>query len=83
MLATMEDGDTVEVGPVGDEGMVGLGIFCGAVEWLWGERCERIWLTTKPGSRAEGFYAHLGWAPTGVTDKGEVRFEIQRPPLAS
>jgi GNAT superfamily N-acetyltransferase len=54
-----------------------------AVEWLCGEGCERIWLTTEPGSRAEGFYAYLGWAPTGVTDKGEVRFEFQRPPLAS
>lgn len=30
MLATMEDGDTVEVGPVGDEGMVGLRVFLGA-----------------------------------------------------
>jgi CRP-like cAMP-binding protein len=27
MLATMHDGSTVEVGPVGDEGMLGLGIF--------------------------------------------------------
>lgn len=54
-----------------------------AVEWLWGEGCERIWLTTGPGSRAEGFYAHLGWTPTGVTDKGEVRFELQRTPPAS
>lgn len=27
MLSTMEDGSTVEVGPVGDEGMVGLRIF--------------------------------------------------------
>ena len=30
MLAMMEDGSTVEVGPVGDEGMVGLSIFFGA-----------------------------------------------------
>ena len=30
MLTTMEDGLTVEVGPVGDEGMVGLRIFLGA-----------------------------------------------------
>ncbi len=30
MLATMKDGSTVEVGPVGDEGMVGLNIFFGA-----------------------------------------------------
>jgi len=54
-----------------------------AVEWLWGEGCERIWLTTEPGSRAEGFYAHLGWAQMGVTEKGEVRFELQRPLLMS
>ena len=30
MLASMENGDTVEVGPVGDEGMVGLTVFFGA-----------------------------------------------------
>jgi CRP-like cAMP-binding protein len=30
MLCTMENGDTVEVGPVGDEGLVGLRIFLGA-----------------------------------------------------
>jgi CRP-like cAMP-binding protein len=30
MLCTMQDGDTVEVGPVGDEGLVGLRIFLGA-----------------------------------------------------
>ena len=27
MLASKEDGDTVEVGPVGDAGMVGLNVF--------------------------------------------------------
>jgi GNAT superfamily N-acetyltransferase len=54
-----------------------------AVEWLWLEGCERIWLTTEPGSRAEGFYAHLGWSPTGITDKGEVRFELHRSTTAS
>lgn len=30
MLCTMKDGDTVEVGPVGDEGLVGLRVFLGA-----------------------------------------------------
>ncbi|MCA1575679.1 MAG: cyclic nucleotide-binding domain-containing protein, partial [Acidobacteria bacterium] len=30
MLSTMEDGRTVEVGPVGHEGLVGLRIFLGA-----------------------------------------------------
>ena len=32
MLTTMENSDTVEVGPVGDEGMVGLSIFFGATQ---------------------------------------------------
>lgn len=50
-----------------------------AVGWLWREGCESIWLTTEPGSRAEGFYEHLGWTRAGVTDKGEVRFELRRP----
>lgn len=51
-----------------------------AVGWLCSEGSERIWLTTEPGSRAEGFYAHLGWVRTGMTDKGEVRFEHQCRP---
>jgi CRP-like cAMP-binding protein len=34
MLSTMEDGRTVEVGPVGNEGLVGLRIFLGAEESL-------------------------------------------------
>lgn len=51
-----------------------------AVGWLWDLGSERIWLTTEPGSRAEGFYAHLGWVRVGTTDKGEVRFELQSRP---
>lgn len=50
-----------------------------AVGWLWREGCECIWLTTEPGSRAEGFYEYLGWTRVGMTEKGEVRFELQRP----
>ena len=30
MLATMEDGRTVEIGPIGNEGLVGLGVALGA-----------------------------------------------------
>ena len=30
MLTTMEDGTTIEVGPVGDEGLVGLNVYLGA-----------------------------------------------------
>lgn len=57
---------------------IGRALLQQAVDWLWSQGCKSIWLTTAPGSRAEGFYAHLGWAATGLTDKGEVRFELQR-----
>lgn len=48
-----------------------------AVGWLCREGCLSIWLTTEPGSRAEGFYEHSGWTRAGMTDKGEVRFELE------
>jgi GNAT superfamily N-acetyltransferase len=51
-----------------------------AVGWLCGEGSERIWLTTEAGSRAEGFYAHLGWVRVGMTDRGEVQFELRCQP---
>lgn len=51
-----------------------------AVGWLCAEGAEHIWLTTEPGSRAEGFYAHMGWARVGMTEQGEVRFELQCRP---
>jgi len=54
-----------------------------AVDWLCLEGCASISLTTEPGSRAEGFYSHLGWTRAGMTDKGEVRFELICPVAGS
>ena len=50
-----------------------------AVDWLCLAGCASISLTTEPGSRAEGFYSHLGWTRAGITEKGEVRFELECP----
>jgi GNAT superfamily N-acetyltransferase len=36
---------------------------------------RRMWLTTDPGTRAEGFYRAAGWEVCGVEDNGELRFE--------
>jgi GNAT superfamily N-acetyltransferase len=47
-----------------------------AVNWLHGRGHRMIWLSTEPGTRAEGFYAHLGWRRVGVTPSGETRFEF-------
>ncbi len=50
-----------------------------AVAWLWEQGADRIWLTTAPDTRAAGFYRHLGWNVAGVTEHGEIRFELARP----
>lgn len=48
------------------------------VSWLWSQRLDRLWLTTEPGTRAQRFYEAAGWQLTGQTDRGELRFEMQR-----
>lgn len=37
---------------------------------------RQLWLTTEPGTRAERFYLSAGWERAGITDSGEVRFEL-------
>lgn len=49
------------------------------VSWLWEQGLDRLWLTTGPDTRAEGFYRKLGWQSCGLTPNGEIRFELQRP----
>lgn len=49
------------------------------IQWLWSLGLTRLWLTTSPGTRAEGFYRSLGWQPCGVVVSGELRFELGRP----
>jgi quercetin dioxygenase-like cupin family protein/GNAT superfamily N-acetyltransferase len=50
------------------------------VEWLWSRGLERLWLTTGPGTRAQGFYERRGWQNLGLTDQGEILFELRRVP---
>jgi GNAT superfamily N-acetyltransferase len=49
------------------------------VAWLWSRGVEHLWLTTQPGTRAEEFYATAGWVRTGLTSRGEIRFELSAP----
>jgi len=44
-------------------------------DWLWTQGKEPIWLSTDPGTRAEGFYRKAGWRVTCTTPGGEIRFE--------
>jgi GNAT superfamily N-acetyltransferase len=48
------------------------------VDWLWDQGLDRIWLTTQPGTRAQHFYETAGWANVGITEHGEIRFELRR-----
>lgn len=48
------------------------------VDWLWQAGADRLWLTTESNTRARHFYETAGWTNTGVTEHGEIRFELQR-----
>ena len=50
------------------------------VNWLRSQGTKLLWLTTAPGTRAERFYEKAGWRRSGVTAKGEARFERTSDP---
>lgn len=60
---------------------LGRALLDAAVNWLWSEGVERVWLETDPNSRAAGFYSRLGWQATSTTPKGETRFVLALPPV--
>ncbi|MEL6674789.1 MAG: GNAT family N-acetyltransferase [Bacteroidota bacterium] len=39
---------------------------------------EALWLSTTPGTRAEGFYRKLGWQEVGPFGEEEIKFEFYR-----
>ncbi len=45
------------------------------MEWVADQSIEYIWLSTEPGTRAEGFYRKMGWQEVGLTESGEIKFE--------
>ncbi|MEZ5429002.1 MAG: GNAT family N-acetyltransferase [Pyrinomonadaceae bacterium] len=47
---------------------------------LWSDGAKRLWLTTAPGTRAEGFYRKAGWQCRGSARNGELRFELSGKP---
>ncbi|MCY3765422.1 MAG: GNAT family N-acetyltransferase [Gemmatimonadetes bacterium] len=52
-----------------------------AVDWLWQNGAEEIWLETETNTRAEGFYEHLGWRRGEVVIKDgyeEVRYNLKK-----
>ena len=50
-----------------------------ALEWLWDNGVDLVWLTTGPGTRAARFYERKGWIAKGSDGTGDVRYEYRRP----
>lgn len=46
------------------------------MNWYFSKTNQPVWLSTAPGTRAEGFYRKLGWIETGMYGKGEIRFQL-------
>ena len=49
-----------------------------AVSWLWQNGAQHLWLTTDPRSKAARFYQRRGWVATGRSERGDMRYELQR-----
>lgn len=47
------------------------------MDWFFAQDVERVWLSTDPGTRAEGFYQAAGWRRAGDYH-GEARYEMSR-----
>jgi GNAT superfamily N-acetyltransferase len=48
------------------------------MDWFFSRQVRSVWLTTDPGTRAEGFYRKAGWIAAGLEANGEIRFEMSR-----
>lgn len=66
------------VHPGFDRRGIGRALHDAMLSWYFSQTSEPLWLSTAPGTRAEGFYRRAGWCETGRTASGEVRFELTK-----
>ena len=66
------------VEPGQDKKGIGRALHDMMMDWYFSQTDQPIWLSTSPGTRAEGFYRKAGWQETGLYGKGEIRFEMNR-----
>jgi GNAT superfamily N-acetyltransferase len=57
---------------------IGSALLCFAVEWMWDNGHELIWLETRQGTRAETFYRRKGWRAERTNKNGLMYFERAR-----
>lgn len=46
------------------------------IDWLYGTGLKKLWLTTSPNTRAQYFYEKAGWKSAGMTEAGEICYEL-------
>lgn len=46
------------------------------LDWYFSQTQNTIWLSTTPGTRADGFYRKCGWREVGPYGDGEIKFEM-------
>jgi GNAT superfamily N-acetyltransferase len=58
---------------------IGGGLLTRAVDWLWQNGSEQIWLETRKDTRAAIFYAKKGWIATRTDAQGNIHYQCKRP----
>ena len=78
-IADMQDHSiwALFVHPDFDRRGIGRALHDEMLKWYFAQTSEPVWLSTAPGTRAEGFYRRAGWQETGRTKSNEIRFEMQ------
>jgi GNAT superfamily N-acetyltransferase len=46
------------------------------MDWYFSKTEKTAWLSTSPGTRAEGFYRKAGWKECGFYGNNEIKFEM-------
>lgn len=57
---------------------IGKRLLALATEWLFEQGATRVVLGTAAGTRADAFYARVGWRRGALRDDGEVEFTLER-----
>lgn len=65
------------VDPAFEKMGIGARLHSDMMNWYFESTDKKIWLSTAPGTRAEGFYRLKGWKDKGFTKSGELFFEME------
>jgi GNAT superfamily N-acetyltransferase len=78
-IVDLSDGNiwALFVDPAHDKKGIGRKLHELMLNYSFEQGTDKLWLSTEPGSRAETFYRKAGWQQTGITQSGEIRFEME------